>query len=41
MKIPEVTLDEIKDARARIRDKVNKTPCIYSLRECMGSGLEI
>ena len=31
MKIPEVTLDKIKDARARIRDKVNKTPCIYSL----------
>lgn len=31
MKVPEVTLDKIKDARARIRDKVNKTPCIYSL----------
>ena len=31
MKISEVTLDKIKDARARIRDKVNKTPCIYSL----------
>jgi len=30
MKVPEVTLDNIKDARARIRDKVNKTPCIFS-----------
>jgi len=31
MKVFEVTLDKIKEARARIRDKVNKTPCIYSL----------
>ena len=31
MIIHEVTLDKIKDARERIRDKVNKTPCIYSL----------
>jgi len=31
MKNPEITLDKIYDARERIRDKVNKTPCIYSL----------
>jgi len=31
MNVPEITLDKIKDARERIRDKVNKTPCIYSL----------
>ena len=31
MIIHEVTLDKIKDARERIRDKINKTPCIYSL----------
>jgi len=31
MNVPEVTLEKIKDARERIRDKVNKTPCIYSL----------
>jgi threonine dehydratase len=31
MNIPEVTLEKIKDARERIRDKINKTPCIYSL----------
>ena len=26
-----MTLEKIKDTRERIRDKVNKTPCIYSL----------
>ena len=31
MNVPEVTLEKIKEARERIRDKVNKTPCIYSL----------
>jgi len=31
MLVPEVTLEKIMDARERIRDKVNKTPCIYSL----------
>ena len=31
MNVPEVTLEKIKDARERIRDKINKTPCIYSL----------
>ena len=31
MLVPEVTLEKIKDARERIRDKINKTPCIYSL----------
>ena len=31
MIVPEVTLEKIKEARERIRDKINKTPCIYSL----------
>ena len=31
MNVPEVTLEKIKDARERIKDKINKTPCIYSL----------
>jgi len=31
MKIPEVSLKKIKEARERIKGAINKTPCIYSL----------
>lgn len=31
MKVPEISLKKIKEARERIKGSVNKTPCIYSL----------
>ena len=31
MDVSKITLEKIKEARERIRDKINKTPCIYSL----------
>jgi len=31
MKVPEISLKKIKEARDRIKGMVNKTPCIYSL----------
>jgi len=31
MKTPEINLKKIKEARERIKAKINKTPCIYSL----------
>lgn len=37
----EISLDQIKQARERIKDKVNKTPCIYSLPLSRMTGEEV
>jgi len=37
----EVSLDEIRLARERIKDKVNRTPCIYSLPLSRRTGKEV
>jgi len=37
----EISLDQIRQARERIKDKVNKTPCIYSLPLSRMTGKEV
>lgn len=37
----EISLDQIKQARERIKDKVNRTPCIYSLPLSRTTGKEV
>ena len=37
----EISLDQIRQARERIKDKVNRTPCIYSLPLSRMTGKEV